>query len=126
MKSTDKIPGRISGHFKGVGTITHEMVTERARELGRINGHEHFNDDDWAQAKRELLGVDDFNELEEEKGVGALTQWDEDPDTSGHQVPNMEAQDEQTTNEHLVEEGVNEAEHEQMVEASRSKPEDEL
>jgi hypothetical protein len=125
MKRTETAPGRISGHFSGLGTVTKQMVVERAKELAIINGHEHFTDSDWAYAKRELLGVENFSEAGEEESVAALTRWDEDPGTSGHHVPNLEAQDEQTLAEHLVEEGVNEAEHEQMIEGSRPLREEE-
>lgn len=95
------------------------MVAQRARELALINGREHFTDDDWAQAKRELIGVEGPTEAGEEESVAAITRWDEEPGTSGHHIPNVEPPDEQTYEEHLVEEGVNEAEHEQMLEGSR-------
>jgi hypothetical protein len=48
-----------------------------------------------------------------------MTRWDEEPGTSGHQVPNVEPVDEQTLSEHLVEEGLNEAEHDQMLQGTR-------
>jgi len=126
MKRTEAVPGRISGHFSGLGTVTKQMVVERAKELAIINGHEHFTDSDWAYAKRELLGVDNVNETGEDDSVAALTRWDEDPGTSGHHIPNLGAQDEQVLAEYLVEEGINEAEHEQMVEASRPRREEEM
>jgi hypothetical protein len=111
-------PGRISDHFKGLGTVTREMVTKRAQEIAVINGHEHFTDLDWDQAKREMIGAENFNDADEE-AVATLTRWDEEPGTRGHHVPNVQPFDEQTLAEHLVEEGVNEAEHDQMVEGSR-------
>jgi len=119
MKTTETSPGRISGHFNGLGTVTRDMVVTRAKELAIINGHEHFTDSDFAQAKREMTGTDLPTENGEEEGVATLTRWDEDPGTAGHQVENMKAQDEEAFAEQLVEEGVNEAEHEQMVEGSR-------
>lgn len=126
MKRTEATPGRISGHFKGLGTVTKQMVVERAKEIAIINAHERFTESDWSQAKRELMGVDSFAETGEEESVAALTRWDEDPGTSGHHVPNLEAQDEQAFAEHLVEEGVSEAEHEQMVEGSKPRPDEEV
>jgi hypothetical protein len=112
-------PGKISDHFKGLGTVTREMVESRARELAMINGHAHMTQDDWDEAKRELLGAHAYSDGDEEDTVNVITRWDEEPGSTGHHVPNMEPSDEQTLAERLVEEGVNEAEHEQMVEGSR-------
>ncbi len=120
MKRRDGNTGKISDHFKGVGTVTRDMVLERALEIARINGHEQHTQDDWEQAKRELVGNLGFPAgSEEEESINALTRWDEDPGTSGHHVENQAAPDEQTFAEQLVEEGVSEAEHEQMLEGSR-------
>jgi hypothetical protein len=119
MKRMEAVPGKISDHFRGVGTVSREMVSQRAKELARINGRERFNENDWEEAKRELIGTENYTETSDEEKVAALTRWDEEPGTSGHHVPNMEPFDEQMVAEHLVEEGVNEAEHDQMVEGSR-------
>ncbi len=117
MKNARGISGKISDHFQGVGTVTREMVTQRAKELAVINGHDHFNDSDWNQAKREFLGVLDTDETDE--GVETLTRWDEDPGSSGHQIPSREPNDEQTVAERLVEQGMEEANHERMLGGSR-------
>lgn len=115
-----KAHGIISEHFKGVGTVTREMVIERAQEMALINGRDpnHFTKDDYLEAKHELTG-DTTTEGEETDFIATLTTWDEAPGDSGHPVRKNELADEQTVAEQLVEEGVNEAEHEQMVEASR-------
>lgn len=122
---TEGVPGKISDHFKGAGTFTRDTVEQRAKELARINGRERFTEDDWAQAKRELQGVDNFNETGEADSIVGRTSWDEDPGESGHQAPRVEPLDEQTLAEHLVEEGVFEAEHDQMVEGSKPRPDEE-
>ncbi len=116
---TEGVPGKISDHFKGAGTFTRQMVEQRARELAHINGRQRFTEDDWAQAKREVQGVDTFNNTGEEDSIVGRTTWDEAPAESGHAAPKFEAADEQAVNEHLVEEGVQEAEHDQMVEGSK-------
>ncbi len=126
MKKFRGIPGKISDHFKGLGTVTKEMVASRAQELAIINGREQFIVDDWIQAKRELIGIESPYIDDEEEGVVALTRWDEEPGTAGHHVPNLEVFDEQTLAEHLCEEGIFEAEHEQMLEGSRPEKEDEI
>ena len=51
--------GIISDHFQGVGTVTREMVRERAREIAMINGHSanHCTRQDLLDAQRELTGA---------------------------------------------------------------------
>jgi hypothetical protein len=123
MKRAHQSIGKISAHFEGVGTVTREMVTQRARELAIINGRppNHYSTEDFLEAKRELTGLDaNDNDQAGEEPIAVLTSWDEDPGTSGHAVATAVAADEQTFDEQSVEEGINEAEHEQMVEGARS------
>lgn len=112
-------PGKISDHFKGLGTVTRDMVVQRAKELALIKGHEHYTEDDWREAKLELTGVHGEEHGEEEDTLNAITRWDEEPGSSGRHVPNVEPFDEQALSDYLVEEGAAEAEHERMVEGSR-------
>lgn len=120
MKNTGENSGRISDHFRGLGTVTRETVEKRAKEIAIINGHapHDFTKNDWAQAKHELLG--DNLEMEEEEPAAALTRWDEGPETSGHRVENSPPLDEQTVAEHLVEEGLEEANHDRMLKGSQA------
>lgn len=100
--------------------MTREMVERRAKEIAIINGRapNDFTENDWVQAKHEFLGIQEVEEIEEEEPVAALTRWDEEPGTSGHHVENETAPDEQTVAERLVEEGVEEANHDQMLKGS--------
>ena len=104
----------------GVGTVTREMVVERAREIALINGRvpKHYTREDFLEAKRELTG----NALAEdqEEYLATLTSWDEEPGSSGHCTEKEQTDDEQTVAEHLVESGVSEAEHEQRVESHKN------
>ncbi len=111
-------PGKISDHFQGLGTVTRDMVQKRAKELAIIKGHDHYTEDDFQEAKRELIGVHG-NDAGEDEILNTLTRWDEEPGSTGHHVPNIKPFDEQTLSEYLVEEGLEEAEHERMVEGSR-------
>ena len=119
MKKDQIEDGRISEHSKGLGTVTQEMVRARAREIALINGRspEHLSPLDFSQAKQELMGQN-YVEPAEEK-LPTSERWDPVPGTPGHQAPSVPAHDEQTDSEKLVEEGVSEAEHEQMVEGTR-------
>jgi hypothetical protein len=123
MKQGHQTLGKISDHFEGVGTVTRDMVVQRARELAMINGRapNHYSTEDYLQAKRELTGDDENgNPQAEEEPIAGLTSWDEEPGTSGHASHLNDIADEQTLSQQLVEQGVNEAEHEQMVEGARN------
>jgi len=96
------------------------MVSQRAHEIAEINRRTENNPTqaDWEEARRELttdrgLGNDPSEEIPENK------RWDPVPGTSGSKADNVEADDEQTVAETLVNEGVEEAEHEHMVEGTR-------
>ncbi len=121
MKQTTREQGIIAEHFFGVGTVTRDMVVQRAREIALINGHppQHYTRDDFVEARRELTGSGG-SESEEEEFLSALTLWDEEPGSSGHPAEKIEAADEQTMSELLVEEGISEAEHDQMVEGAKN------
>ena len=111
--------GNVLEHARGLGTVTPEMVTRRAREIALIN--RHTNDkptpEDWQEAKRELTeGRSGYNPADD---VPVSKRWDPVPGSPPRQATNIPADDEQTTVENLVESGVEEAEHEQMVEGTR-------
>jgi len=119
MKKDQIEEGRISDHSKVLGTVTQEMFRARAREIALINGRspEHLSPADYSQAKRELTGEHDVEPPEEQ--LPTSERWDPVPGTPGHQAISLPAHDEQSDAEKLTEEGVAEAEHEQMVEATR-------
>jgi hypothetical protein len=72
------------------------------------------------EAKRELTGaLAEPNTEADDHMVAGLVTWDEAPAASGHAVEKELPEDEQSWAEQLVEEGIEEAEHEQMVEGAR-------
>jgi hypothetical protein len=121
MKATQSIKGRISGRFEGMGTVTPEMVEQRAREIALINGRtaEEFNESDLEEAKAELTGASALDEQWEEEpapAVGSLR--DIVPGSAGHKNEAKLPRDEQRIAEQLVQEGVDEAEHHLMLAGS--------
>ena len=122
MKATQTIKGRISGGFNGLGTVTPEMVEQRAREIALINGRaaEEFNEADLDEARAELTGDGALEDQREEEdavvGVGSLR--DVIPGTAGHKNAPKLPSDEQRVAEKLVQEGVDEAEHHSMLAGS--------
>src|SRR5438874_12613675 len=116
MKQNNIEEGRLTMKGKGVGTVTRQVVLQRAREIAEINGRpDKILDGDFRQAHRELTG----EELLDHKATPAEAlpedkRWDPIPETEGRKTPEVAASDEQTFAERLVEEGVDEAEHDQM------------
>ena len=111
----------------GIGTVTRAMVRERAVELVVLNGrsaHE-VSKSDWEQAKRELTGEPDMAPKEAVvESAPESERWDPVPGSTGHQVLESpsEGEDDEGRNEsaQLVEEGVEEAERDQMIQAART------
>ena len=110
----------------GLGTVTREMVRARAVELAVINGRsaQDVSKSDWEQAKRELTGDSDadLNQAVLESAPES-ERWDPVHGSTGHKVPVAPSADEddegRSDNERLVKEGIAEAEHEQMLQATR-------
>jgi len=122
MKQPIDYGGRIMGHSQGMGTVTAEMVRDRARELALMDGRseDELNEADWTQAKLELLGANTEPQIEQDLETEITTKsWDPVPGTSGHQTPSYTQNDDENITEMLVEEGVKEAEHDKRLEANR-------
>lgn len=118
--------GALTENSAGLGTVTRQMVRERAVELALINGraaHE-VSKSDWEQAKRELTGDSEMslNEAALESAPES-ERWDPVPGSTGQMVPAAPSADEddegRSDNARLVEEGIAGAEHEQMRQAAR-------
>lgn len=122
MKREHHEEGRFTDHGRGLGTVTEEMVRQRARELALINGRPEKGilDSDLEQARRELQGAEGLSPSPTAaESVAEEDRWNPVPDNDGRKAETLPAPDEQTFAEKLVEEGVQEAEHEQMVQANR-------
>lgn len=117
--------GKISSHQEGLGTVTQHMIEERAKEIARIEGRPRVTKEDRLQAKKELLGAEGplYNSEAEEGNLDSL-----DPSEvrtePGHQAPNAATDDEEEMVRDIVEHGVDEAEHEQMLEGHAAEEEE--
>jgi hypothetical protein len=121
MKASETIKGRISSRLSGLGTVTPEMVEQRAREIALINGRaaEEFTEADLDEALAEMTGAEGMQEQrEEEPAPGAGNLRDAVPGTAGHKNAPKLPSDEQRFAEQLVQEGVDEAEHHSMLAGS--------
>jgi hypothetical protein len=121
--------GKITVHGNGLGIPSTEEVEKRAREIALIDERdpEEYTDTDWDQARRELLGEILPSPPEETKqNVNLEDEWEVTPKDSGHRVPRPGVdENEETLGEHLVADGVEEATHDQMLEARREELEQE-
>jgi hypothetical protein len=122
MREENNNEGRFSENGRGLGTVTEEMVQQRAAELALINGRPpgQILDSDIDEARRELTGRETLvptpppaEELTEDQ------RWQPVAESMGNKAPTMPAPDEQTFAEELVEEGVEDAEQDSMVQGTR-------
>jgi hypothetical protein len=121
--------GKITVHGNGLGIPSREEVEKRAREIALIDERDpdEYTDADWDQGRRELLGQVVSSPPEETKqNVNLEDEWEVTPKDSGHRVPRPGIdENEETLGEHLVTDGVEEATHDQMLEARREELEQE-
>ena len=130
MKERSHPPGgKISLHGNGLGAPSPEEVEKRAREIAMIDERdpEEFTDADWNQARCELLGTAESNPPEETADNAQLEEeWQIVAKDRGHRVPRAGVDDdEESLGEHLVTDGVEEASHDQMLEARKEELEEE-
>ena len=114
--------GKISVHGDGMGAPTPEIIERRAREIALIaeRNPDEFTDGDWEQARRELMGAADPRPPEEiEHSDDLREEWEVTPNTRGERAPRAGLDDNETLGEKLVEGGLEEATHDQMLEARR-------
>jgi hypothetical protein len=127
MRKNPLNKGIIMENADGVGTVTPAMIEARARELARINGHDPSKptEADYQQAKRELTGEEEIDP--EEENVESLPEsedWDPVPGSTGRQAAESLGEDEDAEGRseaaQMYEEGINEAEHDQMRRATEA------
>ncbi len=129
-KAMNKNPlnkGILTENAVGIGTVTPEMVDARACELALIAGRVSSQPSqvDYEQAKRELRGEPDIEALEEFlESIPESERWDLVPGSIGHRTPESFGEDEdsegRSESAQLFEEGIKEAEHDQMLQAARA------
>lgn len=117
----DPTSGKILIHENGRGEMTEGEIAERALELAVIEGRASPNKEDFERARAELRGITlppaSGDEL---SSNDSLSRDPSDPPANhGHQIPNREGTDEEVAVERLVSEGVEEAQHDQMLAARR-------
>ena len=111
----------------GIGTVTPAMIEARARELAVINGRDSSKTTkaDYQQAKRELTGEEEIDP--QEKNIESVPEsegWDPVPGSSGRQAAESLGEDKDAEGRseaaQMYEEGIDEAEHDQMRRAAEA------
>ncbi len=127
MKKNPLNKGIITENAVGIGTVTPEMVEARARELAMIAGRvpPEPSEADYEQAQRELTGGTEMDAEEIAlESVAESERWDPVSGSIGHQMQDSLGEDEdsegRSESAQLVEEGIKEAEHDQMLQAARA------
>ena len=127
MKIDQPKDGALIINSIGVGTVTDKMVRERAVKLAEIDGRraQEISTSDLEQAKRELTSGSDQDPNEALlESAPESERWDPLPGSTGRVVPVTSIDDEddegRSVSDRLVEEGMLEAEHDQMVQAAKA------
>jgi hypothetical protein len=126
--SSEPRHGKIELHGNGLGAPSPEEVEKRAREIAMIDERnpDEFTDADWKQARRELMGEENNTPPEETPDNADLTEeWNVIAASKGHRLPRPGTEEEETIGEHCVSDGLEEAAHDQMLEARREELEQE-
>ena len=125
MRKNPLNKGIIMENAAGIGTVTSEMVEARARELAAINGRPSSepSEADYQQAKRELTGESEMDPQEESsESIPDSEGWNPVPGSTGRQAVDSLGEDEDAEGRseaaQMFQEGIDEAEHDQMRRAS--------
>ena len=131
MKTNPLKHGTLSENSVGIGMVTPEMVRERAVELALINGHstEDLSPSDLEQAQRELRGEPEIDpEQTVLEAAPESDRWNPVAGSAGHKVQESFSEDEdedgRSDSAQLVQQGIDEAEHDQMLQAAKSQAEE--
>src|SRR5262249_60563940 len=110
--------GKILRGTEGLGTVTREMIEDRANEIARGDGREEANDLDRTRAREDLTGSI--------AGSEPRTVGEPDPDwytprgSAGERAQTVRPEDEANIPEKLVREGIEEADHDQRTKSGRT------
>jgi hypothetical protein len=112
MDQSQPIKGKILRGPKGIGTVTPEMIEERAHEIARAATDAQANNLDRSRAREDLTGTTpgaEKSSTTDESG----SDWYTPRESSGEKAPTVRPEDDQNIPEKLIQEGVEEADHDQ-------------
>jgi hypothetical protein len=104
---------------EGLGTVTPQMIEERAGEIARADGRTEANDLDRTRAREHLTGSTSRPEPPSTVGEPE-SDWYTPQGSSGTKTPTVRPEDEENIPEKLIQEGVEEADHDQRSKSGRT------
>jgi hypothetical protein len=117
MNEEQPISRKILRGTEGLGTVTPQMIEERAREIARSDGRGQANDLDRTRAREELTGPTSGSEkLPTREDPGR--DWQMPLVSTGKKAPTVRPEDDENIPEKLTLEGVDEADHDQRLRSS--------
>jgi hypothetical protein len=117
---------KIAVGSEGLGTVSPDLVEQRALELAKTDGRAEANEKDLAEARAELLSGEPLTAAEvPDPAVDQITAWDDVPAETGSRAPKFGTEDEANIAQVLVEEGLEEADHDARVAAAETFPPEE-
>ncbi|MGV3662293.1 MAG: hypothetical protein ACO1TE_19060 [Prosthecobacter sp.] len=122
MNTDTLLPTRLKAASPGLGHASQVEVERRAAELALIDGRNTVSDADLALAAAELAGGGTTAEAPEaDAELEQVTTWDEPPTQTGHLVAVPPLEDENNISEQLIDDGLEEADHDTRVAAEQLK-----
>jgi hypothetical protein len=120
MNKAQPTSGKILCGTEGLGTVTPQMVEQRAREIARSDGRSQSNELDWTRAREELTGpTSDSEELPTREEPGR--DWQMPLVSTGEKAPTVRPEDDENIPEKLIQEGIEEADHNQRLSSERDR-----
>jgi len=122
--------GVLTENFIEIGPVNPDMVKKRARELALIAGRD-VTQADYEQARRELTGGTEIDPAQRMlEAIPEEERWNPVPGSIGTQAYKSASEDQdaegQNESAQLYEEGVKEAEHDQMLQAAKEAEKEDL
>ncbi len=122
MNTETLLPTRLKAGSPGLGHASQVEIERRAAELALIDGRSIVSDADMALAAAELAGGGTTAEAPEaDADLEQVTAWDEPPMQTGHLVAVPPLEDESNISEQLIDDGLEEADHDTRVAAEQLK-----
>jgi|SRR4051812_43314486 hypothetical protein len=118
MNKAQPTTGKILCGTEGLGTVTPQMIEQRAREIARTDGRSQSNELDLDRAREELTGpTSDSEELPTREEPGR--DWQMPLVSTGEKAPTVRPEDDENIPEKLIQEGIEEADHNQRLSSER-------
>ena len=119
MDEIQQPKGKILHGTEGLGTATREMIDQRAGEIARSDGRAEANDLDRTRAREDLTGSPSRSELPSTVGEPD-SDWYTPLGSSGTKASTVRPEDEENIPDKLIQEGVEEADHDQRSKSGRT------